>query len=219
MPRPTYPRFGAVSAVLLALATVPCVAAQSPTSQFPAPPLRADSIARVAEMRTDSVVALHTSSNDPDAPELLGAGPQGLGSGVVIDADGLIVTNAHVVADAKVIHVVMPDGDRVTATVLGTDADLDLALVRTANARGLRAAPLGDSDRLRVGDWVIAIGNPFGLHHTVTAGVVSATGRALDDSGVEFLQTDTALSPGSSGGPLRDSCPEISSLESSTNHR
>ncbi|MBI4485364.1 MAG: trypsin-like peptidase domain-containing protein [Acidobacteria bacterium] len=193
----------ALAAVVL-LAAVPPSAAQSRPSPFPAPPLRNDSIALVAQMRTDSVVALHVSSTDPDAEELPGPGHQGLGSGVVIDAEGLILTNAHVVDDAKVIHVVMPDGDRVTATLLGADPDVDLALVRVADARGLRPAPLGDSDRVRVGDWVIAIGNPFGLHHTVTAGIVSAKGRALDDSGVEYLQTDTALSPGSSGGPLLD---------------
>jgi serine protease Do len=129
---------------------------------------------------------------------------EGLGSGVVIDTNGLILTNAHVIDGAGVIHIRTPDGDDVKATVIGTDPDVDLALLRASDARGLRPAPLGDSDRLQVGDWVVAIGNPLGLHHTVTAGIVSAKARTLDDSGVEYLQTDAAVSPGSSGGPLLD---------------
>lgn len=197
-------RYRAAVATTLTMLTVAApAAAQSSVSNLPEPPLRTDAIARVARMRANSVVALHTVSGDPDAPELPFA-RQGLGSGVVIDADGLILTNAHVVAGTTVIHMVTPDGDKVPATVIGADLDLDLALVRASEARSLRPAPLGDSDRLRVGDWVVAIGNPFGLHHTVTAGIVSAKGRTLDDSGVDYLQTDTALSPGSSGGPLLD---------------
>lgn len=172
-----------------------------------APPLRTDAIARVADLRATSVVALHTVAPAPEGTADFPAHPggrQGLGSGVVIDAHGLILTNAHVVNGAQAIHVWTPEADDVTANLIGSDPDLDLALLRASDARGLRPAPLGDSDRLRVGDWVVAIGNPFGLHHTVTAGIVSAKGRALDDSGVEFLQTDTALGPGSSGGPLLD---------------
>ena len=196
----------AFAAALTILTGVSLLDAQSTNSKATAPPLRTDSIARVARTRASSVVALHTVSPNPEAFEVPVVSPaqQGLGSGVVIDANGLIVTNAHVIAGADVIHVSAPDGDNVVATVIGTDADLDLALLRASDARGLRPAPLGDSDRLRVGDWVVAIGNPLGLHHTVTAGIVSAKGRILDDSGVEFLQTDTALSPGSSGGPLLD---------------
>jgi serine protease Do len=198
----------AACATALAMLTgASLVEAQSTVSARPAPPVRTDSITRVASMRASSVVALHTVSAHPeqtwDLPGLV-PGQQGLGSGVVIDAQGLIVTNAHVVAGADVIHVSTPDGDNVIATVIGTDADLDLALVRASDVRGLHPAPLGDSNTLRVGDWVVAIGNPFGLHHTVTAGIVSAKARTIDDSGVEFLQTDTALSPGSSGGPLLD---------------
>lgn len=190
----------------LILSGPPSFGAQSAASQPPAPPLRTDTIARVARLRAASVVALHTLSGEAVAPDLPIVWPirEGLGSGVVIDADGLIVTNAHVVEGAQAIHIRTPDGDDIEATVIGTDQDVDLALLRASDARGLRPAPLGDSDRLRVGDWVIAIGNPFGLHHTVTAGIVSAKARTLDDSGMEFLQTDTALSPGNSGGPLFD---------------
>ena len=191
---------------LLILSAQPLPEAQSNTAQRPAQPLRTDSIARVARLRTGSVVALHTVTRNLDASDLLIVSPvqQGLGSGVVIDNDGLILTNAHVVAGANLIHVATPDGDNIIATVIGSDPTLDLAVVRASERLGLPAAPLGDSERLRVGDWVVAIGNPLGLHHTVTAGIVSATRRTLDDSGVEFLQTDTALSPGSSGGPLLD---------------
>ena len=207
MTRSTYRHVAACGTVLMVLLATPPIAAQSSGSNAPAPPVRTDSIARVARLRASSVVALHTVSPTPDVlrdPAVAPLLQQGLGSGVVIDAHGLILTNAHVVADANAIHVLTPDGDNITATVVGSDPDLDLAVVRASDPRGLRPAPLGDSDRLRVGEWVVAIGNPLGLHHTVTAGIVSATARSLDDSGVEFLQTDTALSPGSSGGPLLD---------------
>ena len=90
------------------------------------------------------------------------------------------------------------------ATVIGIDRALDLALLRATDLTDLPVTPLGDSDRLNVGDWVIAIGSPLGLHHTVTAGIISAKARGLDDSGVEFLQTDAAINPGSSGGALLD---------------
>ena len=192
---------------LLGIAAPAVIDAQSRSqkdSQPPSPAFRTDSITRVARLRTSSVVALHTVTRPLDS-ELLFVPPvqQGLGSGIVIDK-GLILTNAHVVAGANVIHVATPDGDNIIATVVGSDPTLDLAVIRASHRLGLPSAPLGDSDRLRVGDWVVAIGNPLGLHHTVTTGIVSATRRTLDDSGVEFLQTDTALSPGSSGGPLLD---------------
>ena len=178
-----------------------------------APVLRADAIARVARQRADAVVFLHTvmrgekSDRAPAEPpwqDLLRPVQEGLGSGVVIDATGLILTNAHVVQRAALIHVRTADGDDLDATVVGADPDTDLALLRVSDPTGLRPAPLGDSDRLNVGDYVIAIGNPLGLHHTVTAGILSAKGRRLDGSGVEFLQTDASINPGSSGGALVD---------------
>lgn len=166
-----------------------------------------DAIARVARLRTSSVVAVHTVTREAtrgsNLPWVLPA-EEGLGSGVVIDGTGLILTNAHVVDGVDAIHIRTPEGDDIAATVLGADAAVDLALLRATDARGLRPAPLGDSGHLQVGDWVVAIGNPLGLHHTVTAGIVSAKARTLDDSGVEYLQTDAAISPGSSGGPLLD---------------
>ena len=180
-------------------------------TRTPAPVLRTDTIARVARERTASVVFLHTlSQGSPQQespgqlplPRLLKQLQEGLGSGVVIDASGLILTNAHVVDGANTIHVRTPAGDDGDAAVVGIDRELDLALLRAVNLSGLRAAPLGDSDRLDVGDWVVAIGSPLGLHHTVTTGIISAKARGLDDSGIEFLQTDAAINPGSSGGAL-----------------
>jgi len=206
--------FGAGLMVTLALTATSGAAQTRSTS----PILRRDSIARVARDRAASIVFLHTvtvASPEQQAPGDLATPPpqqrptifpprEGLGSGVVIDTSGLILTNAHVIEKADAIHVLTPDGDDVEASVVGTDPDTDLALLRVSGVTGLRPAPLGDSDRANVGDWVVAIGSPFGLHHTVTAGIISAKARGMDDSGREFLQTDAAINPGSSGGALFD---------------
>ncbi len=178
-----------------------------------APVVRRDTFARVARERERSVVFLHTltgggatAAGPPQIlrPEILQPVREGLGSGVVIDLAGLILTNAHVIEKADLIHVRTRDGEDLEATVVGADPDNDLALVRVSDPRGLQPAPLGDSDKVSVGDMVVAIGNPLGLHHTVTTGIISAKARGLDDSGLEFLQTDAAINPGSSGGPLLD---------------
>ena len=131
--------------------------------------------------------------------------PQGraLGSGVIIDANqGYIITNAHVVIDENIV-VTLSDGRAVRPDVLGVDADMDLALLQI-EADGLTAIPIGDSDDLRVGDFVLALGSPFGLRATVTSGIVSALGRhGLGmDKYENFIQTDAAINPGNSGGPL-----------------
>jgi len=129
---------------------------------------------------------------------------QSLGSGVVIDADeGLVVTNAHVIDKADEIKVTLQDGREFRAEVVGSDPDSDVAVVRI-DADGLTEIPLGDSDALRVGDFVVAIGNPFGLNQTVTSGIVSALGRSgLGIEGYEdFIQTDASINPGNSGGAL-----------------
>ncbi len=129
---------------------------------------------------------------------------QGLGSGVVFDADqGLILTNAHVIQGADKITVNLKDGREAQAEVIGTDKDSDVAVIQV-KLNGLRAIPLGNSDHLRVGDFVVAIGNPFGLRQTVTSGIVSALGRS--GLGIEnyedFIQTDASINPGNSGGAL-----------------
>lgn len=127
----------------------------------------------------------------------------GLGSGVVVREDGYILTNNHVVKGASVLEVVLSDDRQMEAKVVGTDERTDLAVLKI-NATGLVAAPLGDSASMEVGDWVIAIGSPFGLTQTVTAGIVSAINR--NDQGItpydNFIQTDAAINPGNSGGPL-----------------
>jgi len=125
-----------------------------------------------------------------------------LGTGFVISEDGYVVTNNHVVAGADEVVVKMRDGTEREAKVIGADAKLDIALVKV-KAKGLKTVKLGDSEKLRVGDWVVAIGNPFGLQQTVTAGIVSAKGRVIGSGPYDdFIQTDAAINPGNSGGPL-----------------
>ncbi len=128
-----------------------------------------------------------------------------LGSGFVIDAAGLIVTNNHVVADAQEIYVGFQDGTRLAATVAGRDVKTDIALLRVVPRRPLAAASFGNSDEAKAGDWVLAIGNPFGLGGSVTAGIISARNRQLDaELYDDFIQTDAAINRGNSGGPLFD---------------
>jgi len=130
----------------------------------------------------------------------------GDGSGIIVDSSGYILTNNHVVSQAKVIDVRLSDGRSVQARVVGNDALTDLAVLKI-EASGLVSAPWGDSSSLEVGDWVLALGSPFGLDRSVTAGILSAKGRrrVVDDLPYQdFLQTDAAVNPGNSGGPLVD---------------
>ncbi|MCH8501262.1 MAG: DegQ family serine endoprotease [Aliidiomarina sp.] len=132
---------------------------------------------------------------------------QGLGSGVIIDAEnGYVVTNSHVINDATDITVTLKDGRQFTAKVLGRDEESDIALLQLENPRNLTEVAIGNSDQLRVGDFVVAIGNPFGLGQTVTSGIVSALGRSgLGIDRLEnFIQTDAAINSGNSGGALVD---------------
>ncbi|WP_448604335.1 HhoA/HhoB/HtrA family serine endopeptidase [Thermoleptolyngbya sp.] len=131
---------------------------------------------------------------------------QGIGSGVIIDASGLIITNAHVVDGADRVTVTLSDGRTFEGRVLGGDRVTDVAVVKIEGDR-LPTATLGNSDLLRPGEWAIAIGNPLGLNSTVTAGIISATGRSsaqvgIPDQRASFIQTDAAINPGNSGGPL-----------------
>ena len=126
-----------------------------------------------------------------------------LGSGFVIDADGIIVTNNHVIADADEITVNLNDGTELVADVVGRDTKTDIAVLRVEPESPLTAVPFGDSEELRIGDWVVAIGNPFGLGGSVSAGIVSAVKRVIDTSSLNnFIQTDAAINRGNSGGPL-----------------
>jgi serine protease Do len=135
---------------------------------------------------------------------------EGVGTAFVYDPNGLIITNNHVIDEASEIHVIFGRKREVNATVVGRDPRTDIAVLRV-DEKNLPFLPLGDSDAIRVGDWVVAIGNPFALAHTVSAGILSAKGRTiadvkgLDESGYyDFLQTDASINPGNSGGPLLD---------------
>ncbi len=135
-----------------------------------------------------------------------GQGPrraQSLGSGFIIDPSGIVVTNNHVIEGAEEITVVLQDDTRIRAELLGADPRTDLAVLRVRHSRPLPAVPFGDSDTAQVGDWVVAIGNPFGLGGSVTAGIVSARGRDIRQGTYDdFIQTDAAINRGNSGGPL-----------------
>lgn len=135
----------------------------------------------------------------PDSPRSQG----GLGSGVIIDASGIILTNNHVVAGDGEVTVRLHDGREYKATDVKTDPQTDLAIVRIEGANHLHAASLGNSDNVEIGDWVLALGQPFGLEKTVTAGIISAKHRGIGITDREnFIQTDAAINPGNSGGPL-----------------
>lgn len=126
-----------------------------------------------------------------------------LGSGFIISSDGYILTNFHVVRKATVIKVKLADGREFDAGIIGSDEKIDVALIKIDVQTALPSAIFGNSDALRVGDWVIAIGNPFGLAHTVTAGIVSAKDRMIGAGPYDdFIQTDASINPGNSGGPL-----------------
>ena len=128
---------------------------------------------------------------------------QGAGSGVIISKDGYILTNNHVVEGAKEVTVTLADKNEYTAEIIGLDPKTDLAVLKIEAKKNLPTAGLGDSESLQVGDWVVAIGNPFGLNHTVTSGIVSAKGRVIGAGPYDdFIQTDASINPGNSGGPL-----------------
>jgi serine protease Do len=191
----------------------------------PTPSEMGRSVAPLVESVKDAVVTIKSikiiaraERGDPLSQflqERFGVGPrpqtqqqtqQGLGSGFIIDAKGIILTNNHVVAGADEVHVVTSDGRTLPAVVVGSDPGTDVAVVKlTKPPSGLRVAKLGNSDRVRVGDYVLAIGNPLGLGQTVTMGIVSAKNRTLDGQLVDyadFIQTDAAINQGNSGGPL-----------------
>ena len=138
-----------------------------------------------------------------------------LGSGVIVDSSGIALTNAHVVERATDIEVVTSEGKKHKAKIIGLDKRTDLAVLRLQGGGPYTAAVLGDSDKVKVGDWVLAIGSPFGLQQTVTAGIISAKGRSIGQGPFDdFLQTDAAINPGNSGGPLVNMSGEVVGINS-----
>jgi serine protease Do len=231
--------------VAAATASAPTNAAPATTeSRQGAPDVKTGplSFAPVAKSADPSVVTIYTVGEETERNIFSrGAGrgraAKGLGTGFIVQKDGVIVTNDHVIADADEILVQLSDERRVPAKVAGRDPRTDIAVIKIENAkdvtlvdgsrgsagggtRDLPAIALGDSDGLEVGDWVVAIGNPFGLSHTVSAGIVSAKGRGredvpLDPSGYyNFIQTDASINPGNSGGPLLNLKGEVVGMNS-----
>jgi len=133
-----------------------------------------------------------------------------LGSGFILDKNGFIVTNYHVIEGADEIQVKLKDGNEYPAEIIGKDASTDLALIKIKAGGDLPVLPLGDSDAMEIGQWVLAIGSPFGLEHTVTAGIISAKGRVIGAGPYDdFIQTDASINPGNSGGPLINMLGEV----------
>jgi serine protease Do len=195
------------SSAALPLPTAPAAAAGSVSVKF-----EPVSFAPIAHAADPSVVTITTVTDDdmevsPFSHRRQARETRGLGTGFVFDKNGIVLTNNHVVEGATDIQVKLFDDREFPGKVVGTDPQTDIAVVRI-DTKDLRALPLGDSDAMDVGDWVVAIGNPFGLAHTVSAGIVSAKGRTLEDvpldsSGYyDFIQTDASINPGNSGGPL-----------------
>ncbi|MFZ9915456.1 MAG: trypsin-like peptidase domain-containing protein [Phycisphaerales bacterium] len=179
----------------------------------------------VVTINTKSTASRQASPNMRIPPSFPSPAPaptpaRGTGTGVVISRDGHIVTANHVVADATEIEIVFRDGRTATATVVGLDPGTDIAVLRT-DASGLVPAAFGDSDELEAGEWVVALGAPFGLEQTLTAGIVSAKGRS--DVGLatfeSYIQTDAAINPGNSGGPLANLDGEIVGINSAISSR
>jgi serine protease Do len=218
---------GAFSASRAELRRPPLVA-QAPVSPIPVLPVQmppqGGTFASVADAIKPAVININTVSKGPglqgrtpfeeffgeeffrrffgEVPERI---PQrSLGSGVIVDPTGIALTNAHVVDKATEIEVVTLDGGKHRAKVIGVDKKTDLAVLKLDDGKAsFKFAKLGDSDRIQVGDWVLAVGSPFGLQATVTAGILSAKARQLDQGPFDdFLQTDAAINPGNSGGPL-----------------
>jgi len=171
---------------------------------------------RVAEAVEPSVVHINTVEQATrDGFDLFrdfhgGGSRRGSGSGIIVDNAGYILTNKHVVDDAVQIKVKFYDGTELNGKVIGTDRETDLAVIKVDSKTPLPPAKMGDSDKMKVGDWVIAIGSPFGLEQTVTAGIISARERSTGESNFQqFLQTDAAINPGNSGGPLVNLAGEV----------
>ena len=197
------------------------VLASVPPHSFVAEAVRqvAPSVVRIDTERSVQRQPYDPTLLDPLLRDLLGdpsgvERERGQGSGVVIDRDGLILTNAHVVERVDTVTVTLPEGEQRDGDVVGTDPVTDLALVRLQRGAQPAPAPLGDSEKLDVGDWAIALGTPYGLERTVTLGIVSSLHRNISSLGfsdkrLDLIQTDAAINPGNSGGPLVNALGEV----------
>ncbi|MBI2339793.1 MAG: Do family serine endopeptidase [Deltaproteobacteria bacterium] len=177
------------------------------------------SVVNIATTKEIATRRLTPWGSDPFFRDFFGQAPpatskkrtlNSLGTGFIINEKGDILTNNHVIEGADEIVVTLADGREIEATVVGRDKRLDIAVIRPKEEGSYPYSPLGDSDALKVGDWVVAIGNPFGLGHTVTAGIVSAKARVLGAGPYDdFIQTDASINPGNSGGPLFNTQGEV----------
>ncbi|MDP9150581.1 MAG: trypsin-like peptidase domain-containing protein [Myxococcota bacterium] len=196
---------------------------QSPVAGGVAVRVEPVSFAPIVHAADPSVVTINTVGEEVEESPFTHHGrprtTRGLGTGFVFDKSGVILTNNHVVEGASAIQVKLSDDRDFPGTIVGTDPATDIAVVRI-DTKDLRPLPLGDSDLIEVGDWVVAIGNPYGLSHTVSAGIISAKGRTrqdvpLDPAGYyDFLQTDASINPGNSGGPLLNLKGEVVGMNS-----
>jgi serine protease Do len=213
------PAGAGTGAVPLPSGAVPVAATALPTASplpAPLPGARApQSFADLAAKADPAVVFVKTLQERRGVSGRRRVVGEGVGTAFVYDPNGLIITNNHVIDEASEIRVIFGRRREVKATVVGRDPRTDIAVLRVEE-KNLPYLPLGDSDALRVGDWVVAIGNPFALAHTVSAGILSAKGRTitdvkgLDESGYyDFLQTDASINPGNSGGPLLDTAGNV----------
>jgi serine protease Do len=237
------PSVSATAAATAPPTTLPTTPPTTPGRATSAVPLTASpavvSFADVAERLNPVVVNIDATTRGetrarrrvtplPDGPDLFERPPapdrdgprRGTGTGFIIDADGYILTNHHVIDGAERIMVGLADGRSLLAQPVGSDPDTDVALIKVDVPRPLPFATLGDSDTLRVGEWVIAIGNPLAYEHTVTVGVVSFIGRKLFDNSLDrYIQTDAAINFGNSGGPLINAHGEVIGINSAISSR
>ena len=199
--------------------SVPVPAVLTPEGAIKATPIdlgsRPLSFAPLIQQADQSVALIKTVGTDRRGRRV-----EGLGTGFVYDPEGFLITNHHVIDNASQITVTLTDGRVVPAKIVGSDQKTDIAVIQV-DLKGLPALPLGNSDQILVGDWVVAIGNPFGLKHTASIGILSAKGRTRDDVAdldkegyFDFLQTDASINPGNSGGPLLNIKGEVVGINS-----